>query len=336
MSTGRMIWGALLAFVVALFFFIIPVDVFDHYAMLLSFLAGACIFVCLFMALGDFESAYEIFAKPDPGEEALEPAGRKYSYLAIVPGILTVFILIFWQSSRVTKELKRYAVLTKGVVVGGQSTKSTRRMNTTTTYDIRVSYRDSLNREHVFEDDVSGQEFNNLYAGAVVDVVYSKRYPALAKAVITVDELAKYKAIPRENLGIMHLTSILDGRVRPDSILSFLNSVNYEWTRSADGEGFINEKLDMAVKVNGDHLAFIQKGNLAVRYPNRFSFQEDLIANGFKKKGSTINGESQEIFYNDNYLVSKEVKRLEDDRSNAFSFNVLEIFYVEKAPASIN
>lgn len=328
MSTGRIIWTCLLAICLAIFFFWIPIDIYDNNTIVLSLLGGFTVFACLFMALGDFQSMYDIFAKPEPGEE--ESTARKYAPAAVIPAFAISIILIFWHGDRAHKELAQNGILTKGTVVGGQSQTTTRRFRSNTSYDITVVYQDSLKKEHRFSESVSGSEFNDLYEGAVIDVVYSRIHPSLAKAVVSVDELAKYKFIPKENLRIDHLVSILEGKIKRDSILAFLNSINYEWHSIEDGQ-YLNDKLEIAIQLTNDGLAYVQKTNLVVVQMNRFSFEKDMLEQGFKKKASTVDGETAEVFYNDRYAVSKERKNYTNNSSNTLGFEVLEVFRIVDA-----
>jgi hypothetical protein len=325
---SRILWLGLLAADLILFFVLIPVDVYSSNTIFFSFLGGASVFVFLFLALGRFESIYDIIHKPEPGD--VEVPGRKLAPFAVIPSLLLVFILIFYHGSRKSNELETYGKLTKGTVIGGQSTSTRRRMQTTTSYNIKVSYQDSLQRQHIFEDDVSSTEFNDLYEGAVVDIVYSSRYPDLAKAVFQVEELAKYKKVPMENLGIDDLLSIFEGGVSKDSALSFLNSINYEWHETETGT-FVNDRLQLAVRIAEDQVGYLQQSDL-LKYNKKFSFEEDMMRQGFQKKAVEYNGETQEVYYKDNYIVTKE--RQQQDNSNSrgiVGLQFIDIFRVVKS-----
>jgi len=122
------------------------------------------------------------------------------------------------------EELASNGVLAKGTVVGGKSTKSTRRFKTTTSYTIDVTYYDSLNRPYTIDESVNSSEFGDVYEGARVDVIYSKKYPSLGKVVFDVKELSKFIKIPDQKLTIISPDHILDGNVPEDSLLNYFNS----------------------------------------------------------------------------------------------------------------
>jgi hypothetical protein len=320
MSLGRIIFSSLSVLILVTFYALIPVDVYERHDMFYSFAAGILFFGALFLALGDFDSIYDLMSKPEPGEEV--PPLRKLSPFAVLPAFVLVFVLVFHQSSRKSDELAAYGRLTKGKIVGGKATTTTRRFQSNTTYSINVTYVDSLDRQHTFEESVSGSDFNDLYEGAVVDVVYSKQHPALAKVVTEVAGLKAFVNIPSDTLTIDHLTAILEGNVLRDSMVQYLNAINYEWTGESSGYFFSNEKLKIAVKLFEDNseLAYVEQTNMML--VEKSVFEANLIKSGFKKKASSANGESQEFYYTDKYIVSKERKMGERDNSSNGMFNV--------------
>ena len=320
MSLSRILFSSLSVLILVTFYALIPVDVYERHDMFYSFAAGLLFFGALFLALGDFDSIYDLTSKPEPGEEV--PALRKLAPFAVLPALVLVFALVFHQSSRKQDELAAYGKLTKGKVVGGEATTTTRRFQSNTTYSINVTYMDSLDRKHVFSESVSGSDFSDLYEGAIVDVVYSKQHPALAKVVSEVSDLKAFVNIPSDTLTIGHLTAILEGNVPRDSMVQYLNSINYEWTAQESGYFFANEKLKIAIKLFEDNseLAYVEQTNLVDVRKN--DFESNLIKSGFKKKASSANGESQEFFYTDKYIVSKERKISEHNTDSSMGINI--------------
>ena len=329
MSLGRIIFTSLSVLIPVTFYALIPVDVYERHDMFYSFAAGVLFFGALFLALGDFQSIYDLTSKPEPGEEV--PALRKLSPFAVLPAFVLVFVLVFHQSSRKDDELAAYGRLTKGKIVGGKATTTTRRFQSNTTYSINVIYADSLDRQHKFEESVSGSDFNDLYEGAIVDVVYSKKHPALAKVVTDVKDLKAYVNVPSDTLRIGHLIAILEGNVPKDSMVSYLNSINYEWTGEESGYFFSNEKLKIAIKLFEDNseLAYVEEYNMMA--VGRSEFESNLAKAGFKKKASTVNGESQEFYYNDKYIISEETKRAERNSNEMFKIDAYRIFHVVRS-----
>lgn len=330
MSLSRIIFSSLSVLILVTFYALIPVDVYERHDMFYSFAAGFLFFGALFLALGDFQSIYDLTSKPEPGEEV--PALRKLSPFAVLPAFVLVFVLVFHQSSRKEDELAAYGRLTKGKIVGGKATTTTRRFQSNTTYSIDVMYMDSLDRQHKFEESVSGSDFNDLYEGAIVDVVYSKKHPALAKVVTDVSALKAFVNVPSDTLTIGHLTAILEGNVPRDSMVQYLNSINYEWTGETSGYFFANEKRKIAIKLFEDNseLAYVEEFNMMTAVDDS-DFERNLTKSGFKKKASSANGESQEFYYTDKYIVSKERKVSDNKSSNGMpTFEAYWIYHVMK------
>jgi hypothetical protein len=329
MSTGRIIWLVALISNLILFFFIIPVDIYDHHDMMFSFTGGIISGACLFMFLGDFSSTYELFEKVEPGTP--EPTGKKLAPFAVIPGIILIIVLLFYHLDEKDSELSTYPILTKGSVFGGESTTTRRNFSSNTSYSVNIIYKDSLNHEHRFEQSVDGSEFRNLYQGAVVDVVYSKKHPALAKALMDIEDLSKVKKIPQGKISISHLMSILDGEVKEDSILEYLNSINYEWTKESEKGYYKNDKMKLAIKIFPEdrEIAFLQTRNLLV-VEGEDSFEKNITKEGFKKKANNVNGVEERYYYNDHYVVSKETKTPEYRAGQGISMEGFEIFHITR------
>lgn len=320
------LWFGLLIATLVIFLFLIPIDTYDYHEFFLSLVCGGLSGFFLFMGLGKFESLQEITEKSPP----TGPPTRKYAPFAPLPAIAVVILLLVIHSNRKADELKRYGVVTKGTVVGGESTTTTRRFQKSTSYDIKVVYADSTGKKYKFEDAVNGSEFNNLYQGAVVDVVYSRRHPALAETLLSDDALAKYTKVPRGNVSITHLLSIFEGKIKQDSMMLFLNTINYEWKTTDNPNTYVNEKRNLAIRFDGDELMYLEKVNLG---DARSSFEKDLLLHDFKKKAIQAEGQTQEVYSKGDYVVVREQKSETTDAQGGlgFSLTVIDIFHLLRA-----
>jgi hypothetical protein len=332
MSQRQIIWSSLCVLTLLTFFVLIPIDTYSRHSFFYSAAGGVLFFITLFLALGDFDSIYEIIDKVPPGTP--QTAARKLSPVAVIPGIILIFILLFYHMSRKSAELEAHGVMTKGRVTGGESKKTTRRFQTTTSYSVTLVYQDSLNHSHIVEASVDGGEFKNLYEGAIVDVVYSRKHPALAKPVFDYDELVKYKKVPNEKLHINHLLAILDESIAKDSVLQYLNGINYEWQQSEDNL-YVNEKLNFAVKVfpEAGQLVYVEQTGLFSAADS--DFMTDLPKQGFKPSETTVDGKTKLLFDNDKYIITTE--RETSDRQTGdelFSQTVSTIYHVLRKESS--
>lgn len=330
MTKSRIIWFSLTALTLIVFFTLIPVDVYEKHDMLYSFLGAILFFIFLFMGLGDFKSLDEIIKqKSNETEDQL----RKLSPYAVFPAFILVFLFVLSQSSRKSDELVKFGVLAKGVVIGGESTSSTRRGRTTTTYDITVKYMDSLKNSHTAELDVNGEEFNDLYEGATVDIVYSRKHPDLAKAVLNLQEMSKYKKIAMGDIKVENMLAILEGKVNPDSVRSYLNTVCYEWREHEDGDYYINDqkKIAIAVVLEQGKVLLIRETLALSPFDPEQKFEKSAEEIGFKKRESTIDGKTNTEYYNDQYVITRERRSIEGQDPNNFINNkALEVYSLIK------
>lgn len=330
MKLSSIIWYSLAGLVLIIFLGVIPIDDFDRHVLLYGFACSALFFGCIFFALADFKSLDEVTEK-GTFDNTTHPT-RKLAPFVIIPMIILPFILIFYQSSRVETELEKYGVMTKGKVTGGESSTTSRRGNKSTTYDINFTYTDSANNAYNVEDGINGDEFDKLYEGAIIDIVYSSKHPGLAEAVLSLKDLQKYKKIAVADVGIEHLIPLLEGTVKDDSIMVYLNNVCYEWQMDSENY-FVNNHKEVAIKVAGDRsrIVFI-KQTTAYAYNPEQPFEKSLEKYGFKKKSSTSDdGKTNEVFYTDKYTIMKD-RQVSEAKDNADFLNqaAFDIWYVDK------
>jgi hypothetical protein len=324
MSSRRKIWAGLTLFVVILFAFMIPVHVFAAHPILYALIGGILLVITLGQTLGEFDSIYELFEKDV--DKSQQSAGRRLAPLAILPGILFAGILIYITFERKDEALEKFGTLTKGTVVNGSSTTTTRRFQKNTSYDIMFLYQDSTGRKYQFEQSVNGSEFSDSYVGQEVDIVYSKKNPSLAKAVLDLDELSKYKKIADNRIEVQQLIAILESH-QSDTIVNFLNNISYQWTK-AEADVYSNEKRKLAIKVfpGNQELAYMDNSRGGFDQSDQ-NFETSMEACGFKKKAVTANNETQELYYTDKYGVSKESKMVEGE-GGALGFTMVTIYHL--------
>jgi hypothetical protein len=326
MTTRRKIWAGLTLFVVVLFTVILPVHIYDRHPILFAFLGSGLLALTLGQTLGDFDSVYELFEKEDTNVP--QPAGRRLVPFVIIPGIVFAIVLIFYNGGRKDDELAAFGMVTKGVIENGSSTTTTRRFQQNTSYDLIFSYKDSTGAKYVFEQSVNGSDFNDAYRGQEVDIVYSRKNPDLAKAVLNLDELASYKKIANNPIEVQQLISILESD-RPDTIVNYLNNINYQWVQANDGV-YSNEKRNLVIKVfpGNEEVAFVDNSTAGYGLSNKNSdFEKSLETFGFKKKAITENNETQELYYTEKYGVSKENKMIEPE-GNSIGFTMVTVYHV--------
>lgn len=313
MSLSKKISLAICIATIVLFVWGIPLGLYERSTAILSIVGGVILFIGLFQYFGEFTSLDEIIEKQDPNVP--QPAGRKLAPFMVLPAFVFMIILVIYVGHKKQSVLNHNGKLAKGTVVTGESKTSTRRLQTTTSYNIRVQFVDSLGVHYYFDESISGGDFNNMYEGAEVDVVYWREDPRVAKVVFTLEDLGKYKTIATEPITISHLTDIIEGKVNEDSIKDYLNTINYEWTDLSEG-GFENSKLKLALKYvkTESTIVFVQANHTMGYAINedgsiKFSFDQDLLQKGYKKQASADDdGKQIELFYTDDYVIQKTIK----------------------------
>lgn len=303
MSFRRILWLAMTIFILVTFFYFIPVEAYEKYKIIYSVAGGILFFVCVFQVMGNFETFYDFFH----ADTEQEKSSKRILALAVgVPSIILIFIFLFSHSVRKEHELSTYGKLTSGVITGGFSSTTKHRFQKNTTYSIQITFWDSLKAEHVFQASVTGEQFERRYEGEQVDVVYSTLHPSLATLVLDVNDLALYLKIPNEKLTVNRLLPILEGKVKQDSILHYLNSINFEWT--ANGSSYQNKRRRISISCSAEQIVLKQLEVDNILKVHKNDFENSLREPDFKWTASGVNDEFTEIFYNERYTVKKQHK----------------------------
>lgn len=322
MSRIQIIWTSIALFVVVLFYAGIPVATYDAHTVLTSFIGAILFGSCVFMVIGDFRSVDDIRSLASENTKG----ARRFSPIAIIPALIFLVVLVVHQGDRKNQEIIEHGKFAKGIVVGGGSTTTKRNFSSSTSYSLTVEYKDSANIGHVLKESVDWSDYSKMYQGATVDVQYSKRHPSLARLVVSREELAEHMDIPTDTLNVTHLLSILENKIPKDSILTFLNSINYEWAIERE-DIYYNSKLNLAVKVfpGAKQIVYLQQTKSFGM--NQNPFETNLAKYGFKKKSTTSNNETTEVYYNDQYVISKEREVSSRNNANEFGLSTVSLIY---------
>lgn len=335
MNKSQKIWLGISIGIVVFFLWGIPLGAYAPASFMYSGLGAILLFISLFQLFGQFTTLDEIFQKQD--KSITETPGRKLAPFMVIPAFIFLFVSFFYFSHKKSNALESNGVLTKGVVLNGESKSTTRRMRTTTSYEIQAQFTDSLGAKYYFDESVSSDEFNDVYKGAPVDIVYWRENPDIAKVVFNIEELGRYKKIPNEHITINSLTAILEGNVQEDSIKDYLNTINYEWVYGPESMTYENVRLKQAVRYTKQEstIVFVETNNMMGYVSNAggkpaFSFEKDLIEKGYKKQASSgEDGEALELYYSDNYIIQKTT-RLENTGDGGMGLSSYSIYLITK------
>ena len=273
----RKIWLALLIASIIFFAWAIPLTSYNQSPFYISLTGGIFVFVFTFLFISDVTSIYELTEKdPDNQKKSLN-----YAPWAIVPGIAFLFIFLFNFEARKKSVFANEGALTKGTIINGHSETSKRRGNTSTSYEVIVEFEDDRGTRYEFNQSLNSKEYDRLYNGATIDVKYWKKSPKVAKAILSDDDIKESLNIENRPLAFTDLSHIINISLRKDSLIKYLNSINYKWEQQGP-DLFINRNRNCAIKVKEDTLVYLE-------YKNNFSneekdFEQSLNQKDFKKK----------------------------------------------------
>ncbi|HTF81414.1 MAG TPA: DUF3592 domain-containing protein [Cytophagales bacterium] len=300
MSRNRVISSILFVGIFVLFMWGIPVGLYNRNEFLFSVVGGILCFLLIGQALAEFRSLYELL---ESEEHVQVSKARQLAPFAIVPGFILIFVFLMHNAARAEQVLKNEGLVTKGKVEDGRSTSTTRRFRTNTTYKLEYSYTDTHKITYHGSASVNSSEFSEAYQGMSVDVVYWKKDPSVSKLLVQPHEIVTYKRILNRQLSYVDMLTILEHKLGEDSLLNYLNAINYEWL---EGEGFfVNERLGMAVKrIDSNQVAFIE--NMAAEEP--VSFVQEMERDGYAKMTRISQGKERVAYTKWPYTIVREAK----------------------------
>ncbi|MDJ1503464.1 DUF3592 domain-containing protein [Xanthocytophaga agilis] len=312
-NTRRKIWLGSVIATLYLFWSGISIGTYNQYPGFLSFTGAALTALFLALFIGDFTSVYDFTEDiPKGSPKGLAP-------LAIIPGIILIFVFWVHFDDRKDAVLEKEGVIVTANIVDGESTTTTRRFQSNTTYEVRVSYQPPKNRKYYFSQSINGSEFNSLYKGATIDVVYWKQDPSVSKALLSEDEIKKAFKIEDRKLEFQDIDKIFTAHMKQETILSHLNKIGYKWETQ---EGiFVNERHKIALKIDEESQSMVYLEKLSIGHLNGSSFESSLrnAEDGFKKSARLVGEEERISYESDHYIIFKEHKRTKPENSYSTS-----------------
>lgn len=301
----RILWGVGAVAIFLIFYFLIPVSISNSAPAIFSFIGAALVAVFVVQAIADIKSEKEF------KEVNENPQKSKYLPLALV-GTLVVSLLVFYLNfnSQETNELKENGVQAKGVIVDGSSY----RIKRTTHYEVEVEFKTKEGKKIKVKEDVLENEFNSMYIGRTVDLIYLKSDPYVIELLTSDDALKKFKGSEERNITFNDLTKLID--LKKDEIGETLNKISYGWEYDEERAGWYNERRDCFISVYEN--MFVRYIKMGMIYKG-----EEFLGGGkeFEKTGD----EGGNIEYeSDKYLI-----KIENNREGTTLFSIINVIKKE-------
>ncbi len=328
-NTRRKIWSAVLFFIVFFFTLGIPISSYNQGPFYISVIGGVLVFIFTFLFISDITSFYELLEK-DPEYQA---KGLNYAPWALIPGIIFIVIFSLIFEYRKKDVFDKEGIITKGVIINGHSETSRRRGNRTTSFEINVSFQDDKGQEYKFNESINSSEYDKLYNGANIDVKYWKKSPSVAMAILSDEDVKENLKIENRSITLNDLEKIINNDVKKDSVIQYLNSINYKWEQESVGT-FLNDNINCIIKLKDDTIIYVESKNKFSVQGMEFKkeFEESINMTEFKKSGVKINGIDLEIYLSDQYQVIKKViNSIDSDKNKALSrLSITKVYTITK------
>ena len=261
----RIIWAVLAVATFVLFYFLIPNGFYNALPLLISAVGGGLTMVFVVQIFANFKSFDEISNK-----EAGTTIQKLSGIILFVGFIILTIVYHFNFDSKQEAELSQYGIQVKGIIVDGSSTK---RRRGGTTYEVTVAFKTKEGKQIRTSEDVTEEEFNALYKGLKVDLIYSSKNPKMIELLTSKFTDTEVRDITTSDLlGLMDKTNKEVGET--------LNAIKYGWNYSKKDSLWSHDRAGLVV---------MQIKNQEVRYLENHAkydvFKESLLKKGFSEVG---------------------------------------------------
>jgi len=199
--------------------------------------------------------------------------------------------LINHHNDRREKEFKNYGKFAIATIVDGSSIK-TRRADFSS---IKVKFALKNGGNYHADIDISAGEFKNHGLKEQIPIVYSSRYPSLARILRSDSEISRYSHQSMRNITLSDLTKLFELK-DGIKVLDYLNSVSQKWDYS--GATYYNLIKNTGIYVDYPSITYIHSKNEPTLFENDL---KEANYTSFKLNGKTA-------YTNGKFYIIKQVK----------------------------
>ncbi|WP_018342614.1 hypothetical protein [Cytophaga aurantiaca] len=301
-KTRRYIFIGLTVLAFLLFFFVLPIEFVENSPKIISIIETVILVVLIVQSICNFRNFEELNPPKQPVGKFQSPVEDwRLSTGVIVGAVISVFVLLFIfisvHDSKIKSELKEYGVIVKGTVINGSSTKIKR----STTYDVNVSFHTLTNESLIVNKNVSAAEFQNLYEGAEIDIIYSSRKPSIVELLLSESTIKDYMNTEERETTLDDLITLLSFETN-EKAGAFLNKISYGWTYDSNEAIWSNERKSIAIKLE-PKVALMSSNSSGLFFSNVYMKSDELL-NDMKFKKIPSDDTQVKSYESDKYRIT--------------------------------
>jgi hypothetical protein len=301
----RIVWSTLAAFTFILFYAWVPVRTYNAAPLLVAALGGVLFTLFIFQALGDFTSIYEL-VEYNNSQEPETDEKRKLSFYAFIPGIIVILVFYMHFGSREEDALKADGVKVAARIIDGYSKKSRR----TSTYEVTVFFQTVEGKSMTVKEEVTEDEFQRFHEGKIVEIIYSKKNPAMIELLTDDKAVKSYIGSQERDIKIQDLIMLLS--VPELTLGDTLNTICYGWLYSKQEKVWMNERRNIAIyRVDSNTVRCLTLGQ---EYYSRFP--KELEGMGYSKLENPDSTSKAKLFTTEEFIVSLRAETSIDNNVN--------------------
>lgn len=284
----KILFTVLSVFSIWLFADGIPISFYDMYSSFLS-AAGAIITAILI----GFTIILYLPKQNDEQEKKDDNSG--YFIFAAFGIVLFGFgiFLINNHQDRKDKELKKYGKFAIATIVDGSSYQ-TRRADFSS---IKVKFPLEQGGNYHTDIDISAEEFKNYHFEEQISIVYSSRYPSIARIIRNDNEISKYSHQSMRDINLSDLTKLFELK-DGTKVSNYLNSISQKWDYSEGA--YYNLIKNTAIYVDYPSITYVHS-----------NFDPKLFESELRESNyETVKIDGKTVYTNGIFFVMKEMKNI--------------------------
>lgn len=197
------------------------------------------------------------------------------AFVAIIPTIILVFLLIWRYSATEDAILRETQVRTVGTLVSGISTSS--RSYSSSTVIVEFTTLDGVRMS--VKEEVGSGEFRNFYKGQRVNMIYSSKFPEIIELLTNKRDIQDFTDAVERDISPQDLMAILNDELQLSE--ASLNKISYGWKFNQNAAVWGNESKKQYLNKQRNQVIFVTDLQTSYKFTNK------LKAAGFEKKTMT-------------------------------------------------
>lgn len=299
-NKNQIIWISSSIILLIIFTVLTPITLFFKYGITLSMVQSFICAILIAFAVLNISSLDELI-NLDKKDEAKSLRTVLIPFLSF---ILFGFLIYNIIDSKINYKIQNEGIFTQAKVINGEQIVEQSLRRTSTTYNISLSYKDSLTNKEVYaKADIDSEIFNTVYKGQTIEIKYLPEYNSIFKIMVGDKNVKEFKNISNRYINFSDIGKLLNIESE-NSRIQYLNSISEGWKKNTDENGtmFSNKLKKELLAITKDGKIYLESYNLDSFIPSNRIIKTTQIET---EKAKNVMNEKNTLFETDSLIITK-------------------------------